>query len=254
MAMTVPRYSQLSVITETLIQNTTAPSALGALLDQIALHLQTVNHPQTLSNGPPTVSIIHEILTSLSDQSSSVTAYSWMITGVLSGSNSGSASAPSSSFCRWVERGLIVGQSLLSIVEMEEEVKRLGEEKSALQTKEDGLRVEKKALSRRLEDSEKMLEKYVTEMRLLREEKQENKSRVEDEEKIATLTKDNQVSSSPSSSLSISFIPLSLCLSLCLSLSLSIYLFLSFSLSISVSLPLSISLSLSHRSCRRLCK
>jgi hypothetical protein len=181
-----------------LTQPTPSPSALVTLFDQIALHLQTVISSAGTSSH--TVCIIHDILTSLTNQSS-VTAYSWLITGVLTGSSSNSpisvssssATPSSTSFCRWVQRGLSVGQSLLSIVAMEEEVKRLEQEKTVLQTKEDALRVEKKALSRRLEDSEKMLEKYVTEMRMVREEEKENKSRVEDEETIATLRRENQV-------------------------------------------------------------
>jgi hypothetical protein len=83
---------------------------------------------------------------------------------------------------------------------MEEEVKRLKEEKSVLQSKEEMLSVEKRALSKRLEDNERMLEKYVKEKREVREEEEAGRGKKSNEE-IEVLKKENKVCSTTSLSL-----------------------------------------------------
>jgi hypothetical protein len=209
------KYSQLYSLSQTLLSGT--ETVTSALLDQLALSLQTVTELPSSSVGIGIISPIFSSVTlsssntsSLSSATATAAPYSWLIDGILPGTFSESSS---SGYCLWVQRGLSVGKSLVSIVEMEEEVKRLKEEKRALQTREELLSVEKKALSKRLEDNERMLEKYAREKRESRQEEEQQQQKEKGgkksaEEEIQELKKENKVC--PSSP------PLELfCLSLC---------------------------------------
>lgn len=87
-----------------------------------------------------------------------------------------------------LNRVLKVGKKLLSIVEMENKVDSLSQENSILQTKEETLRIEKKTLTSRLEESENMLKKYITEMK-----NHKNNDNSKDSEDVVKLKKENKV-------------------------------------------------------------
>lgn len=162
-------------------------SQLLSIVEQVLATLQGISQ----QNVPSSVLIIPDVLNSINTTASSL-PYSWLIDGVLPGYRSSGGS--NSEYCFWVKRGIQAGKNLSAIVEMEEEVKSLKAETKSLQQREEILRVEKKALSRRLEDSETMLEKYMKEMKLVKEEENESKKKNEIDE-ISTLKKENKVCS-----------------------------------------------------------
>ncbi len=75
---------------------------------------------------------------------------------------------------------------------MEDELNNLKEEKLTLLFKEETLRVEKRALLRRLEDNEAMLEKYMNDKNLTKDHA-EKEMKVKEEDEVAILRKENKV-------------------------------------------------------------